>query len=255
MTYRLRNILIALGLAVFAAILVSVYVTQYKNHVENGQSGAQVYVAARDIPGGTAGDELIDGKYLRKESVKRVDVVRGAITDTKQIASRYVTEPLYEGDQLSLSRFGEAGAEGARGQLTGAQRALEIDAKPAQVLAGSLKTGDHVDVVATWSAPEGGSHHVSKIVLRDILVLDAPTAGSSSSSVTGGASGTTTVQLRVTDTQATKLFFLAKNGEWSLALRPPVRAGDSSETLTDAKTIAAEGVGGSVYRQAMQGTN
>jgi Flp pilus assembly protein CpaB len=96
---------------------------------------------------------------------------------------------------------------------------------------------------------------VSKIVLRDILVLDAPATASSSSSVTGGASGTTTVQLRVTDTQATKLFFLAKNGEWSLALRPPVRAGDSSEVLTDSMTIASEGVGGSVYRQAMQGTN
>jgi len=255
MTYRLRNILIALGLAIIAAILVSVYVTQYKNHVENGQSGAQVYVAARDIPSGTPGDELIDGKYLRKESVKRVNVVRGAITDPKQIAARYVTDAIYEGDQLSLRRLGEAGAEGARGQLTGAQRAIEIDAKPAQVLAGSLKTGDHVDVVATWSAPEGGSHHVSKIVLRDLLVLGAPESGSSSSSVTSSSSGTTTVQLRVTDTQATKFFYLAKNGEWTLALRPPVRAGDSSETLQDATTIAAEGVGGSVYRQAMQGTN
>ena len=254
MTYRLRNILIAIGLAVIAAILVSVYVTQYKNHVENGQSGADVYVAARDIPNGTPGAELIDGKYLRKESVKRLDLVRGAITDTKQIAARYVIEPIYEGDQLSLGRFGEAGAEGAGGQLTGAQRAVEVDAKPSQVLAGSLKAGDHVDVVATWSAPEGGSHHVSKIVLRDILVLAAPEGGSSSSSVTGGDLGAT-VQLRVTDTQATKLFYLVKNGDWMLALRPPVRAGDSPETLQDAKTIAAEGVGGSVYQQAMQGTN
>ncbi|MGA9762877.1 MAG: Flp pilus assembly protein CpaB [Gaiellaceae bacterium] len=253
MTYRLRNILIALGLAVFAAILVSVYVTQYKNHVDSGQAGADVYVAARDIASGTPGDELIDGKYLRKESVRRVNVVRGAITDPKQIAARYVSEPIYEGDQLSLRRFGETGAEGARGQLTGAQRAMEIDAKPSQVLAGSLKTGDHVDVVATWSAPEG-AHHVSKVVLRDILVLAAPDGGSSSSSVTGGDTGAT-VQLRVTDTQATKLFYLVKNGEWTLALRPPVRAGDSSETLQDGTTIAAEGVGGTVYQRAMQGTN
>ncbi len=255
MTYRLRNILIALGLAIAAAILVSVYVTQYKNHVDNGQSGAEVYVAARDISSGTPGDELIDGKYLHKESVKRVNVVRGAITDPKQIASRYVTEPIYEGDQLSVRRFGDAGAEGARGQLTGAQRALEIDAKPAQVLAGSLKVGDHVDVVATWPSPEDASHHVSKIVLRNILVLGAPDAVSSRASVTSSASGTTTVQLRVTDTQATKLFYLVKNGEWSLALRPPVRAGDGAEILADAKTIAAEGVGGSVYQRAMQGTN
>lgn len=255
MTYRLRNILIALGLAVIAAILVSIYVTQYKNHVENGQSGTIVYVAARDIPSGTPGDELIDGKYLRKESVKRVNKVSGAITSPKQVAASYVTEPIYQGDQLSLRRFGEPGAEGARGQLTGAQRAVEIDAKPAQVLAGSLKTGDHVDVLATWPAPEGSSHHVSKIVLRDLLVLAAPDAGSSHSSVTSSSSGTTTVQLRVTDTQATKLFFVVRNGEWTLAIRPPVRAGDSSETLADAKTIAAEGLGGSVYRKAMQGTN
>jgi Flp pilus assembly protein CpaB len=255
MTYRLRNILIALGLAIIAAILVSVYVTQYKNHVENGQSGADVYVAARDIPNGTPGADLIDKKYLRKESVKRLDLVRGAITDTKQIAARYVIEPIYEGDQLSLRRFGEAGAEGARGQLTGAQRAVEIDAKPAQVLAGTLKTGDHVDVVATWPAPEGSSHHVSKVVLRDLLVLGAPEGGSSGGSVTSSSSGTTTVQLRVTDTQSAKLFFVVKNGEWTLAIRPPARAGDSSEALHDAITIAKEGVGAAVYQQAMQGAN
>jgi len=256
MTYRLRNILIALGLAIVAAILVSVYVTQYKNHVDSGQSGAPVYVAARDIPSGTPGDELISGKYLRKESVKRVNVVRGAITNPKEIAARYVTEAIYEGDQVSLRRFGDSGAAGARGQLTGAQRALELDAKPAQVLAGSLKAGDHVDVVATWTAPEGGSHHVSKIVLRDILVLAGPPeTGSSHSSVTSSSNDTTTVQLRVTDAQATKLFYLAKNGEWSLTMRPPVKAGDGAETLQDAKTIAAAGVGGAVYQQAMQGAN
>ncbi len=254
MTYRLRNILIALGLAIIAAVLVSVYVTQYKNHVESGQSGTEVYVATRDIPLGTPGDELISGKYLHKESVKRVNRVSGAITDPKQVTGRYVTEPIYQGDQLSLRRFGEAGAAGTRGQLTGAQRAIEIDAKPSQVLAGELKTGDRVDVVSTWEAPEGGSHHVSKVVLRDLLVLAAPESGSSKSSVTSSSSGTTTVQLRVTDTQATKLFFVVKNGEWTLALRPPVRAGDSSETLADAKTIAVEGVGGSVLRKAMKGT-
>ena len=254
MTYRLRNILIAVGLAIIAAILVSVYVTQYKNHVENGQSGTQVYVAARDIPLGTPGDELVDGKYLHKESVKRVNHVSGAITDPKQVAGRYVTEPIYQGDQLSLRRFGEAGAAGTRGQLTGNQRAIEVDATPSQVLAGELKSGDHVDVVATWNVPEGATHHVGKVVLRNLLVLAAPEAGSSKSSVTSSSSGTTTVQLRVTDTQAIKFFFTVKNGEWTLTLRPPVRAGDSAETLEDARTIAKEGVGASVYAKAMEGT-
>lgn len=250
MTYRLRNLLIALGLAVLAAVLVSVYVTQYKQHVESGQKATQVYVAARDIPSGTAGDELIDGKYLRKASVQRNDTVPGVITDVKQVAGRYVTEPIYERDQLSLRRFGVAGAEGSRAQLTGNQRAIEIDAKPSQVLGGTLKEGDHVDVVATWQVPESATHHVSKVVLRNLLVLGASEAGTTRAA---SSSATTTVQLRVTDTQSTKLFFVVKNGEWTLALRPPVRAGDSSETIGDAKTIAAEGVGASVYQKAMEG--
>lgn len=253
MTYRLRNILIALGLAVVAVILVSAYVTQYKNHVDSGQSGTVVYVAARDIPSGTPGDELIDGKYLRKATVKRADVVRGAITDPKQITARYVTQPLYEGDQISLRRVGEAGAAGSRGQLTGAQRAVEIEAKPSQVLAGTLKASDFVDVVATWEAPEGASHHVAKVVLRNLLVLAVPEESASHGGVTSSSSTATTVQLRVTDAQAVKLFFLVKNGEWTLALRPPVRAGDSSETLENAKTIAAQGVGASVFQKAMEG--
>ena len=144
MTYRTRNLLIAFALAALAAVLVSVYVTQYKNHVESGQKNVAVYVAARDIPAGTPGNELIDGNYLRKTTIER---------------------------------FGTAGAEGLRGQLSSTQRAIELDASPSQVLSGALKTGDHVDVVATWSLPEGSSHHVSRVVLRDLLVLAAPDTG------------------------------------------------------------------------------
>jgi Flp pilus assembly protein CpaB len=254
MTYRLRNLLIALGLAAVAAVLVSVYVTQYKHHVQKGESAVQVYVAARDIAAGTPGDELIDGKYLRASSVERRNVIPGAISKPEEIASTYVTEPIYAGEQLSLRRFGQPGAEGLRGQLRGNQRAIEFDAKPSQVLAGTLKTGDRVDVVATWAVPEGSSHHVGKVVLRDILVLSV-SEGKGLRNAGSSASDSVTVQLRVTDTQANKLFFLVKNGEWSLALRPPTRAGDSGESVKDAGTIASEGVDAGVLNRAMQGAS
>ncbi|MGD0167363.1 MAG: Flp pilus assembly protein CpaB [Gaiellaceae bacterium] len=253
MKYRLRNILIALGLAIIAAVLVSAYVTQYKNHVQNGQNTEQVYVATRDIPAGTAGDDVVGGNYVHKVAVERRNVVPGAISTSSEIASSYVTGTIYQGEQLSARRFGQAGAEGSRGQLTGNQRAIEIDADPSQVLAGTLKTGDKVDVIGTWAVPEGSSHHVSRTVLRDILVLDAPSASTTRSGIGSNSASTITVQLRVTDTQANKLFFLAKNGEWSLALRPPARAGDSPETLWDAATIAAEGVSAATLHKAMQG--
>ena len=145
-----------------------------------------------------------------------------------EIATSYVTEPIYQGEQMSLRRFGTAGSEGSARPAEPAPSARSRSTRsPSQVLAGALKTGDQVDVVGTWSVPEGSSHHVSRIVLRDILVLDAPGTGDALGDRLGRRPTTVTVQLRVTDTQASKLFFLVKNGEWSLMLRPPAKAGDS----------------------------
>jgi Flp pilus assembly protein CpaB len=251
MTYRLRNLLIALGLAIAAAILVSVYVTQYKHHVQNSESSAQVYIAARDIPAGTSGSDLIDGKYARKQSVEKRNLVPGSITEPSQIADSYVSSQVYQGEQLSLRQFGQVGAQGARGQLTGGQRAIEIEAQPTQVLAGTLEAGDHVDVVANWTMPEGSSHHVSKVVLRDVLVLSAPDQTKSAAGVSSGAAAKVDVQLRVADVQLPRLFFVIQNGDWTLVLRPPTKAGDGATKLEDSKTVAKQGVKASAFNEAM----
>ena len=55
MTYRTRNIAIAVGLALVAMLLTLVYVTSYRRSVQHAQATVNVYVAAHDIPAGTAG--------------------------------------------------------------------------------------------------------------------------------------------------------------------------------------------------------
>ena len=50
MTYRVRNIGIAVALAVVAALLTTFYVTNYKKSVQSGAEAVTVYVASRDIP-------------------------------------------------------------------------------------------------------------------------------------------------------------------------------------------------------------
>src|SRR5207244_1646710 len=55
MTYRVRNIVIAVVLAALAALMTSYYVTNYKRHVQQGEKPVQVYVASQDIPAGTPG--------------------------------------------------------------------------------------------------------------------------------------------------------------------------------------------------------
>ena len=59
MTYRVRNIAVAVGLALLAAVLTTFYVTNYKRHVRNSESTVTVYTAKRDIPQGTPGTELV----------------------------------------------------------------------------------------------------------------------------------------------------------------------------------------------------
>jgi Flp pilus assembly protein CpaB len=115
------------------------------------------------------------------------------------------------------------------------------------LLAGTVQAGDHVDVVGTWEVKTGTGGDgtlVSRVVLRDLLVLTAP-QGSSSSTVTSGSGGMS-AQLRVTDAQAQKLIWIQKNGVdggFHLALRPPSSSLDSSNTYQDSRLMLSDGPG------------
>ena len=65
MTYRLRNIGIAIALAVVAALLTTFYVTNYKRSVQHGESKVPVYVASRDIALGTPGVRHRAGEHAQ----------------------------------------------------------------------------------------------------------------------------------------------------------------------------------------------
>src|SRR5688572_17155272 len=84
--YRLRNTLVAGGLALAGALLVFLYVISYRNDVQNGAGLVEVFVAAKDIPEGTDGASVA-GSYLTKQSVLRRNVIEGAISQPSQIAN------------------------------------------------------------------------------------------------------------------------------------------------------------------------
>ena len=80
MTYRIRNVLIAVGLALVAMMLTLFYVTNYKRSVQKSTSGVPVYVAAQDLSTGTPGADIVKQNDLRVETVQKQDVVPGAIS-------------------------------------------------------------------------------------------------------------------------------------------------------------------------------
>jgi Flp pilus assembly protein CpaB len=227
MTYRLRNIAIAVALAVLAAMMTSFYVKQQKQDIQQGQVLTTVWVAKADFPAGTAGDDI--SSQLASTQVAKSSVTPGAIVQPEDLAGKVTSEPIYAGEQVSLLRFATEGEQGIRAQLTGNLRAFQLPGDANQLLSGTLETGDHVDVVGAWEVKSADSQNVSRIVLRDILVLQAPEVEDPSGRVTS-RTGDQSIVLAVTD------------GDWSLSLRPTTDAADSPEGFEWSGTVLADGM-------------
>src|SRR5205085_5309625 len=106
MSYRMRNIIIAVALAGLAALLVTFYVSNYKKSVQHAQAAVTVLVAAKDIPVGTLGTDGISKGLLSPRQVARQAVVPGAISSPDQIRPLVSVQPLFAGEQITLKRFG-----------------------------------------------------------------------------------------------------------------------------------------------------
>lgn len=259
MTYRVRNIGIAVALAAVAALLTSFYVTNYKRHVQRGEEHVTVLVASRDIPAGTPGSDV--AHMLRTETVLRRNVVPGAISKPEQVDRYVATQKTYAGEQVTMERFGNVAETGARADLTGTMRAFQIQGDENQTLAGTLKDGDHIDVVAaikykwtdfhphTVGSSSSDTLSASRVVLRDIKVLKAPSGPAPGSKLTGSVDQKFPVLLLVSDSQAQKLLFITANSgdvtsgsAWALELRPVVHAADSPDHVDHVSTILLDGL-------------
>jgi Flp pilus assembly protein CpaB len=242
MNYRVKNIGIAVALAALAAILTSVYVVNYKRHVQHGEDKVPVLVAAKDITAGTPGADIIDQKMLKEVTVPRKAVVAGAISSPDQLSQYVATQDVYEGEQVTARRFAPPREQGVRSLIKGTQRAYEVSGDSHQLLAGTIKAGDYVDVVGVWNDPDGATHHVSRVIIRNALVLKAPEAAQGGSAVTS-AVDKASAQLRLTDAQTQKLQWVEEVGTFHLILRGPNGSLDSSNTYQDSHLMLFNGPG------------
>lgn len=250
--YRLRNTLVAAGLALVGVLLVLLYVSGYRNHVLRGADLVPVFVAARDIPQGTTGADVAGGGYLQRQSVLRRNVVAGAISKTDQIGALAASTTIVAGEQVTVRQFQPVAQQGVLAGISGNQRAMTVPGDPNQLLSGTVKDGDRVDVLVNFrygiNPPAGAagtgslSRVVARIIIRNLLVLRAPTSSS------GGS-----ITLALTDTQSQKLLFAVKNGAWWLVLRPVARPADSPESIETIEDLLSDGLGPKALQQLTGG--
>lgn len=256
MTYRVRNIVIAVVLAALAALMTSYYVTNYKRHVQQGEDHVKVYVASQDIPAGTAGADAMH--MLKHKTVTKSGVAPGAISSPKEIKSKIASQRIYAGEQVTVNRFSSVAQSGIQGNLKGTLRAYQIAGNANQVLAGILKTGDHVDIVGNFHYKFAGqdqsssvTYAATKIILRNVKVLRAPGSPGSASKLGGSFDTKYPLVLAVTDNQSQKLLFATHNSDggqsggdagWWLELRPNLNPSDSPGSIETLTTMLRDGL-------------
>jgi len=163
------------------------------------------------------------------------------------IKSKIASQRIYAGEQVTVNRFASVSQSGLQGSLKGTLRAYQVAGTANQTLAGILKTGDHVDVVANfrykWAnqASTSITYAATKVVLRNVKVLRAPSAPGTASKLGGSTDTKYQVVLALTDNQTQKMLFSthdsdqaqAGGGEpgWWLALRPNLNPADSPGSL------------------------
>ena len=241
MSYRTRNFLIAGLLGVLAVALTIAYTTSIKkdNNSATNTGPVTVLVAARDIPLGTAGASVNGKSWVKVEQLPANQVAKGAVKSPAALKSLVAVQPTYKGEQVLAQRFGTTQQLGLLSQMHGTLRVFELAGDTHQVLADTLKQGNRVDVVASLRNPESGTNHFATIAVRNVLVVGTPEKPSSTAIGDQSAS----VDLLLTTTQAQRLFWIEKNADWSLLLRPSTKAKDQPIAPVSSEAVVEAGSG------------
>ena len=232
--YRIRNIVIAAALAAAAVLLTVLYVSTSRKHDATQKQSVTVYTTTRSYPLGTAGSKVAGN--LKAVTVSRAAMTPEAVTSPDQIRSLYT---------IGADLRGRAADAQAVRPADGAGRPLEAQrASSARCRSPATRTscsparscpGDRVDVVANVKNPN--DQNDVRIVIAPSQPARAPDREGAGRREDRAQHGTDdhAVILAVTDEQAQRLYYVMKNGEWSLQLRPVKKPKDSSAPDRDVR--------------------
>lgn len=160
---------IAFAAALFAAVLIYAYWARY-GRVGPGAPPptpemVSVVTAAKDIPA----ESVIGAESLTATDLPAERVPRSAATDPSQVLGKVANVVLPTGTVIELDKVAEPGpAQGLAWTVTPGMRAVTVALDPVSGVAGFLKPGNRVDVLAT--VPQGDTT-VALTVLQDVKLL------------------------------------------------------------------------------------
>jgi Flp pilus assembly protein CpaB len=208
--------------AVLAAIVVLVYISQYRNSVNAANSQVKVLVAAQLIPKGTPGSYVGKAQLFAAQELAQKQVLEGAISDPASLAGRVALHDISPNQQLTLADFSAVGVETLPGRLAKSERGVGFPIDDPRGLLGHLQVGDRVDVYGLFNVESlrCGTGTMIKLLMQNALILGFP--GAESGGI--GGSRSKTVVLKTNYQQATNIALAAEAGTLYLTARPSANA-------------------------------
>ena len=205
--------------AFLAAAVFVLYLHRYRASLNEAAAPMTVLVASGLIEKGTPGTVIASEDLFQVTTTPKGELKDGAITDPDVLRGRVAVDDIYPGAQLTASQFTAGATDTVSARVVGYERGIAVPVDDAHGLVGKVVAGDRVDVIAGFvvDGDDGKQHPVTRLLVQDVLVLDAP-----EESNVGFAGGTTkkSVVLRMTDEEAAKTAFASEYGKVWIIIRP-----------------------------------
>lgn len=204
----------AATLGLLAATLTYTYIRSIQVTGMPEVKEVNVIVATSDIPPGAT----ISPNMLRLAKTPEASLHPGAATKADEVMGRIAKTPIVQGEQILLSRLLPAGVTPSLTfAIPDGKRAVSVAVNEVVGVAGFVKPGDRVDVLATVDDPYR-EETITTTVLQDVEVLAI--AQDMEEEVDKKPKVTTTVTLAVDLMEAQKVTLAEETGTLRLALRP-----------------------------------
>jgi Flp pilus assembly protein CpaB len=208
LTTRRGTVMLGFAAAALAAIVLLAYLSQYRSSLASANTPISVLVASKLIEKGTPGDAIGADRMFEQTTIPQSQLLDGAVSDLAALRGRVAVDEILPGQQLTLAHFSVGATTALSNKISKAERAIAVPVDAVHGLTGHLTAGDKVDVFAGFNTD---ARPVLKVVLRNALVLAAPSSG--------GVGGQ--VVLKADYQKAAELAFASDNGKLWLVLRPP----------------------------------
>jgi Flp pilus assembly protein CpaB len=241
---RRGTALVAGACALLAALVLTVFLQQYRRSVNGADKTVTVLVAKSLIEKGSSGTVMAEKSIFQTAQVQKRALKNGAIADPADLRGKVAVNDIYPGEQLVVSDFAPS-TGGVRDQIQGDDRGIALPLDAAHGLIGDIQAGDHVDVFALLGGTggvagvPGDPRGVLVTLMRDLVVLQAPKAAKGGS----GSGQTQQVVLRATDSQAAKLAWASDNAKIWLVLRPKIGAEQTKPGVVDTRALLLSAIG------------